>query len=139
MKASTIIYWATTGLLSLAMLFSAFAYLTQPAMKQAFEHLGYPAYFRVELAIAKVVGVLLLLAPVGPRPKEWAYAGFAFTFGSAFIGHTVLGDPLGERLGPVIMLALLAASYVLFRRRQAHLLGLQSSPASSALPQPAVG
>jgi len=124
MKRNSILYWATTGLLSLAMLFSAFAYLTQPAMKEAFTHLGYPAYFRVELAVAKVLGVLLLLAPVAPRVKEWAYAGFAFTFVSAFIGHSALGDPLGERIGPLIMLALLAASYVLYHRRRAHLSSL---------------
>ena len=118
MKASSLIYWATTGLLALTMLFSAFGYVTQPAMKQAFEHLGYPAYFRVELAVAKVLGVLVLLAPVSFRLKEWAYAGFAFTFVSAFIGHTALGDAVGERLAPLIMLVLLAASYVLCHRRQ---------------------
>lgn len=126
MKVATISYWVTTGLLSLAMLFSAYAYLAQPAMKQAFEHLGYPAYFREELAVAKVLGVLLLLAPVGPRPKEWAYAGFAFTFVAAFLGHTAVGDPLAERLGPLIMLALLAASYGLYHRRRARLLSLPS-------------
>ena len=118
MKATSLIYWATTGLLSLAMLFSAFGYVTQPAMKQAFEHLGYPAYFRVELAVAKVLGVLVLLAPVNPRLKEWAYAGFAFTFVSAFIGHTALGDAVGERMAPLVMLALLTASYLTYNRHR---------------------
>ena len=119
MKATFIIYWATTGLLALAMLFSAFGYITQPAMKQAFEQLGYPAYFRVELAGAKVLGVLVPLAPVGPHLKDWAYAGFAFTFVSAFTGHTALGDAVGERMAPLLVLALLAVSYVLYHRRRA--------------------
>ncbi len=42
-----------------------------------FTHLGFPAYFRVELSWAKLFGVVLLLAPVPGRLKEWAYAGFA--------------------------------------------------------------
>lgn len=33
------------------------------AMKQAFEHLVYPAHFRIQLAVAKLLGVVLLLAP----------------------------------------------------------------------------
>ena len=114
MSVTSIIYWASTGLLSVAMLFSAYAYLTKPAMKEAFSHLGYPAYFRVELAVAKLVGVALLLAPVGPHLKDWAYAGFAFTFVSAFIGHSALGDPVAQRVGPLVMLGLLIASYVTF-------------------------
>jgi hypothetical protein len=39
----------------------------------------------VELAWAKLLGVVLLLAPVGSRLKEWAYAGFAITLVSALI------------------------------------------------------
>jgi len=57
-----------------------------------FTHLGFPAYFRVELSWAKVLGVVLLLAPVPTRLKEWAYAGFAITLGSALIAHFALGD-----------------------------------------------
>lgn len=121
MKIISIVYWATTALLGFAMLFSAYAYLTQPAMKQAFEHLGYPAHFRLTLAAAKVLGVGVLLAPVVPRLKEWAYAGFAFTFVAAFLGHTAVGDPVGMWMGPLIALALLAASYVSYHQRRARL------------------
>ena len=56
-------------------------------MAEAFTHLGFPDYFRVELAWAKLLGVVLLLAPVPARLKEWAYAGFAITLGSALIAH----------------------------------------------------
>jgi hypothetical protein len=38
----------------------------------------------VELSWAKLFGVVLRLAPVPARLKEWAYAGFAITLGSAF-------------------------------------------------------
>ena len=121
MKITSVIYWATTGLLAVAMTYSAYAYLTQPAMKQAFEHLGYPAHFRIQLAVAKLLGVVLLLAPVGPRVKEWTYAGFAFTFLSAFVSHSAMGDAVGERVGPVVALVLLVASYLSYQQRRASL------------------
>ena len=61
-------------------------------MAEAFAHLGFPDYFRVELALAKLFGVVLLLAPVPARLKEWAYAGFAITLVSALIAHLAVGD-----------------------------------------------
>ena len=85
-------------------------------MAEAFQHLGYPAYFRVELAIAKLAGAVLLLVPVGAKIKEWAYAGFMFTFISAFIAHTASGDPIAFRLSPLIFLTLLAASYTSYNK-----------------------
>ena len=74
-KAMTIVYWMVTALFCLQMSFTAYAQLSLPQVAQAFTHLGFPAYFRVELSWAKLLGVLLLLAPVPPRLKEWAYAG----------------------------------------------------------------
>src|SRR5215470_10417380 len=61
--------------------------LRLPQVAEAFRHLGFPAYFRVELSWAKLLGVVLLLAPVPARLKEWPYAGFAITLGSALIAH----------------------------------------------------
>lgn len=71
--------------------------------------------------MAKVLGVLLLLAPVGPRLNEWAYAGFAFTFVAAFLGHTAVGDPVGERFAPLVALAVLVTSYVCYHWRRTRL------------------
>ena len=117
MKAIKITYWVTTSIVSLMMVYSAYAYLTQPAMQQAFQHLGYPDYFRVELAIAKLIGAILLIAPISSRIKEWAYAGFAITFVSAFIAHTASGDPVNYRMMPVIFLVLLIVSYVSYHKK----------------------
>jgi hypothetical protein len=72
--------------------FTAYAQLRLPQVAEAFTHLGFPAYFRVELAWAKLLGVVLLLAPVAARIKEWAYAGFAITLGSALIAHFSVGN-----------------------------------------------
>jgi len=113
MKGIKITYWVTTALVALMMVYSAYAYFTNPLISQGFQHLGYPDYFRVELAIAKLIGVVLLLAPVGLRLKEWTYAGFTFTFISAAIAHKVSGDPF---FMPVIFLAVLAVSYIMYHK-----------------------
>jgi len=119
MKAINITYWITTSIVSFMMLFSVYAYLTNPDIVAAFQHLGYPDHLRITLAIAKLIGVGLLLAPLTTRIKEWAYAGFTFTFIGAFLAHSAAGDPVSARAMPVIMLLLLVASYVTLHRRHA--------------------
>lgn len=117
MKALKITYWITTALVCLMMAFSVYSYLTKPEMTAAFQHLGYPDYFRVELAVAKLVGLLVLIIPqVGLRAKEWAYAGFTIVFISAFIAHTVSGDPVAYRVNTLVALALLLTSYITWRK-----------------------
>src|SRR5580765_778937 len=71
-KAETIVYWIVTALFCLQM--------------------SFPAYFRVELSWAKLLGVLLMLAPAPARLKEWVYAGFAINLASALIAHISVGD-----------------------------------------------
>ncbi len=85
-------YWIVTALFSLQMSFTAYAELRLPQVTEAFNHMGFPDYFRVELSWAKLLGVVLLLVPVGPRLKEWAYAGFAIDIASALIAHFAVGD-----------------------------------------------
>ena len=62
---------------------------------EASTRLGFTDYFRVEPAWAKLLGAVLLgavlLAPVPARLKEWAYAAFAITLGSALIAHLSIG------------------------------------------------
>lgn len=85
-------FWAVTGIFCLQMAFTAYAQLQLPQVAEAFAHLGFPDYFRVELSWAKLLGVALLLAPVGARLKEWAYAGFAIDLASALVAHLAVGD-----------------------------------------------
>ena len=116
MTTTKIAYWIITAIVGLMMMFSGYSYLTKDAMAAAFTHLGYPSYFRVELAIMKIIGVVLLLVKVPPRLREWTYAGFAFTFVSAFIAHTASGDAVNYRVMPLLFLVLLAVSYFLYHR-----------------------
>ena len=91
-KAKTIVYWTVTALFCLEMGFTAYYMLLHlPEGAPALIRLGFPSYFRVELAWAKLIGVVVLLAPAPARLKEWAYAGFAIDLTSALIaegGHT---------------------------------------------------
>jgi len=91
-KGMVLGFWIATALFCLQVGFTAYAQLRLPQVAEAFTHLGFPAYFRVELALAKLLGVVLLLAPVPARLKEWAYAGFAITLVSALIAHFAVGD-----------------------------------------------
>jgi uncharacterized membrane protein YphA (DoxX/SURF4 family) len=116
MKTLKISYWTTTSIVALMMLYSTYAYLTQANVAAGFKHVGYPDYFRVELAIAKLAGAIFLLIPGATRIKEWAYAGFLFTFISAFIAHTVSGDPAANRIMPIVFLVLLAVSYITYHK-----------------------
>jgi len=91
-KGIVVGFWIATALFCLQIGFTAYAQLVLPQVAEAFTHLGFPGYFRVELSWAKFLGVVLLLAPVPARLKEWAYAGFAITLGSALIAHFAVGD-----------------------------------------------
>ena len=91
-KTKTTMYWIVTALFCLQMGFTAYAQLRLPQVAEAFTHLGFPSYFRVELSWAKFLGILLVLAPVPARLKEWAYAGFAITLTSALVAHFSVGD-----------------------------------------------
>ena len=91
-KAVTIGYWIVTALLCLQMAFTAYAQLRLPQVADMFTHLGFPDYFRMELSWAKLLGVVLLLAPVAAWLKEWAYAGFGITLASALVAHFSVGD-----------------------------------------------
>jgi hypothetical protein len=117
-KTTTIVYWIVTALFCLQMSFTAYAQLRLPQVAEAFTHLGFPAYFRVELSLAKLLGVLLILAPVPPRLKEWAYAGFAIDLASALIAHLSVGDG-PEAWGWAVATGVLwGLSYFFWRRLQ---------------------
>jgi uncharacterized membrane protein YphA (DoxX/SURF4 family) len=107
-----IAYWATTGILCALSLFAAYTYLSGgPQAVEGFAHVGYPQQLRVLLGIAKLLGGIALVVPGWPRLKEWAYAGFTFAWIAASVAH-YLANQKSEAFMPVILLVLLAVSYV---------------------------
>jgi hypothetical protein len=123
-------FWISTALFALQMSFTAYAQLRLPQVAGAFAHLGFPAYFRIELSWAKFLGVAVLLIPMVPaRLKEWAYAGFAITLVSALIAHFTVGDGVqawGWAAGTGV---LWGASYFFWRRLQS----LQVRPSAAKI------
>jgi hypothetical protein len=111
------------------MLFSAYSYLTNPDMVNAFKHLGYPDHFRIELAAAKILGVVLLLIPQVPlKIKEWAYAGFGITFIAAFIAHISSGDPVTVASMPLVFFVVLVVSNIyLYKKNTASAVEFNST------------
>ncbi|MBS1773232.1 MAG: DoxX family protein [Bacteroidetes bacterium] len=109
MKRDKILYWATTGFVSLGFLMSSMMYLTHnPELMKGFSMLGYPVYFVNILGIAKLTGALALLNPWSAKLREWAYAGFTFTLIGAAWTHIATHTP---PTAPIVFLVLLGASY----------------------------
>lgn len=111
--------WLTTGLFALVMTVSGVLYLAGPrAVVDGVHHLGYPDYFRTLLGIAKLLGVAAILGARSRRTlREWAYAGFTFDLVAAFFSHAIRGDGRAS-VFPLVLLAVLASSYLLWHRRR---------------------
>jgi DoxX-like protein len=107
-----IAYWVSTGLVAAMSAMAAFAYLSgSPQAVEGFARAGYPQQLRIILGVAKPLGAIALLVPGFAKLKEWAYAGFTFAWISAFVAHYLARDG-AKTFIPVILLALLAVSYV---------------------------
>ena len=117
MKRSSTPYWVLTGLLAAIMLSASVPdVLRVPLAVGVFMHLGYPSYLLPFIGVAKLLGVLALVAPELPRLKEWAYAGLTFDLIGALYSHLSVGDPLGAWFPAAIALLLVRGSYALHRR-----------------------
>ncbi|MFZ5893536.1 MAG: DoxX family protein [Myxococcota bacterium] len=114
MKTRKIGYFVATGLVAFA--FAAggiFDLLRAPAVVEGMTQLGYPAYVASLLGIWKVLGAVAVVVPRFPRLKEWAYAGMFFDLTGAAFSHVAAGDPAGKLVAPLVLLALVLASWTL--------------------------
>jgi hypothetical protein len=117
MKKDKIIFWTATS--SIALFEGVMPALTSQTelAKEGIRHLGYPEYFGNALVVFKVLGVLALVIPQVPkRVKEWAYAGFAFDFLFAAISHGAVDGVNGQTFFPLVILGVLAVSYVYYHK-----------------------
>lgn len=105
-----IAYWVATVLLSLMMVISASMYVfNHKEIETIFTSLGYPTYLIYPLAIAKLLGITILLTRFNKTFVEWAYAGFTLNFLLAVGAHIGISD--GEWLGAVLAAVFLTTSY----------------------------
>ena len=98
-KTTNIIYWISTILFALLMIFSAVSGLqpSQQAIDLLHTSMGYPIYFIQFISIAKVLGSIAILIPGLKSIKEWAYAGLFFDLaGALYSGVATAGkfDPM---------------------------------------------
>ena len=116
-KTIKIWYWILTVLFALAMIGDAYGGITkQQAGVDVLNHLGYPLYNLPMYGVAKLLGAIAILQTKFKTIKEWAYAGFAFNFISAFTSRAIVGDGLGLLIAPVIMLAVLFITYYFWKK-----------------------
>jgi hypothetical protein len=119
MKATKIIYWGSTILVILVMLFTVVQTLAHPDHSEAFgKQVQFPGYMFKMLAIAKILGIVAILIPGYPRVKEWVYAGFTFDLIGAIVllAGSALSFPVALWVPMLAGLVLLAISYITYHK-----------------------
>jgi hypothetical protein len=107
-----IVYWISTGLIALGLL-GSLSYLTgSEQVVSGFARAGYPQHLRIVLGLAKPAAAIVLLLPGIALLKEWAYAGATFAWVMAHISAHASDEPVSVQAMPLVLLALLAVSYV---------------------------
>ncbi len=103
------IYWISTiTLFSMLILTGILYFIFYETLVAYFIRYGYPIYLIYPMAIAKILGSIVVLFNKNKFLTELAYAGFFFNFILAFFAHLMIGefDPF-----PTISLILLLVSY----------------------------
>lgn len=115
MKKHKIIFWVATTILILwegVMPLSTVLFAPEH-VNAGTKPLGYPDYFAYALIFCKVLGVIAISLPKLPaKLKEWAYAGLTFNLIFAFISHACIDQNIGFMTMPLVVLGILAVSYV---------------------------
>jgi len=111
------IYWISTSLISLMLLWSAYTYIFTQSVIEGVKELGFPNFFRIQLAVLKLLAVFVLMLPIfSLQMKEWAYAGVGLFFLTALVAHISHQDSWGISVFLLVLLALLAVSNVYLNR-----------------------
>lgn len=104
-------YWVSTILLALMLVLSSGSYLLSNSTIEGVRALGFPDYFRIQLAILKIIAAIVLLVPALPiMLKDWAYAGIGLFLLTAFVAHYAHKDPVWINMINVLLFAILIIS-----------------------------
>lgn len=116
-KTVKIIYWVSTIIFCLGMLYSGIGGLfPNEQTNKVMTDLGYPFYLLTILSVAKILGVLAILQPKFKTLKEWAYAGFTIDFIGAGASFAFTGGSIGMILSPLPFLIVLFVSYFSWKK-----------------------
>lgn len=114
MNARLVAYWITAALTAFVFLSGGLVDLARPDFAvEGMTHLGYPVYFMTILGVWKILGGIAILIPRTPMLKEWAYAGMFFDLTGAAASHASVGDPAAKIATPLVILAVVVASWAL--------------------------
>lgn len=117
MKTARVLHWVFTLLLSALLLMSASMYFIQhDEMAVAFTIFGFPTWLIYPLAVAKVLGVLMIITKWKKWLTEWAYAGIFFNASLAMGAHLAVKD--GEQIGAIVALILMIGSFATWKIRE---------------------
>ena len=86
-----------------------------PKNAEGMAHLGYPAYLAKILGTAKLLGAIALVQMRFRTLKEWSYAGFSVLLVGASASHGFSGDPIVKVIIPLVMLAILLATFRMWK------------------------
>lgn len=110
MSLPKLIYWFSSGLLALLLLFSAtMHFVNHQQVAQTFRGLGYPTYLIYPLAVLKILAVVAILSSKSRFLKKLAYAGVFYNLLLAFFAHLIQRD--GAGFFAFLGLCLLVVSY----------------------------
>ena len=115
MKKNKIIFWVATSILILweGVMPLGTVLFAPEYVNAGTKPLGYPDYFAYTLIYCKVLGIIAISLPkIQGKLKEWAYAGLAFSLIYAFISHACVDQNITYMLLPLIVLGILAVSYI---------------------------
>jgi len=127
MNGRAVAYWICTVLVAFVFLSGGAANLWRPPqVLEGMTHLGYPPYFVLILGAWKLLGGIVILLPGLALLKEWAYAGMIFDLTGATASHLAVGDSLFHVVTPLVIAAVVLASWAL-------------RPASRRLPRAGLG
>jgi hypothetical protein len=115
MTKTKLIYWISTGILSLWEISGAFFMNSQMAI-DGMHHLQLPDWFRWEVSIGHLIGGILLIVPLNKRIKEWVYVAFGIDFISAIIAYLSIDGITANAFSPLIVLFLLIISYINYHK-----------------------
>ena len=121
-RATQIAAMAITGLLALIWVYFGTLYLIRDPgeWKIVNQELGYPLYIVPLIGVTHILGGLGLLVPKVPRLTEWVYAGLTIDLLLASYSHLNASGSLWDKVDPIVVVALVFASYGLRRCMRAN-------------------